>query len=140
MRVSYLLGISLGCFVIFGLSNLNIFLDILFDLIALTMTITTYMWLKKNVVLAGLIIHVLAYNFELLYSPLLPNSGSLTTDSLAFLVKIEIVGILMIMAGLIDHHFGDRYLNNKSNIKLITLSTSVIIGTVIIQLGIRSFG
>lgn len=137
MRISYLLGLFLTFSYFFGLSDINNYFDLLVDLATLTATVTVTMWLKKKIVAVGLIIYILAFNFDLLFSPIFSNRGAFTSNSFSFFIQLEILGILLILIGLVDSYFGDKYFNQKWNLKLTPLATSIILGTIVLQLVTR---
>lgn len=140
MRVTYLLGIYLAFSYIFGLAGLSPTVELIHDLLTLTVCITAYMWLKKNIILFGLAFFFLSFNFELLYSPLIPNSATWNFEAAKFFLGLETVATLLVVAGLADSYFEDKYLDYKSNFKLTPLVATVTAGTVVLQVIIRTFG
>lgn len=140
MRITYLLGIYLTFSYIFGFAGLTPTVELVHDVLTLTVCITAYMWLKKNIILFGLGFFFLSFNFELLYSPLIPNSATWNIETAKFFLGLETVATLLVVAGLADSYFDDKYLDYKSNFKLTSLVTFVATGTVVLQIIIRTFG
>lgn len=139
-NITYLLGIFLTCGILFGITNWGDFFDLLFDAIALACVVTCYMWLRKTVILVGLFFYFFSFNFELLFNPLLTNSGTMTYEPFAFFIRLEIVAFILILAGLADSYFNDRFLNYKSRLTLTPIVLFLIIGTALIQILIRTYG
>ena len=140
MRITYLIGIYLTFSYIFGIASLTPTIEIIHDLLTLTCCLTAYMWTKKNVILIGLAVYWLSFNFELLYSPVFSNSGTWTIGSISFFLRLELIATILVIAGLADSYFGDKYLNYKSNLKLTPIATFLVVGTITLQLIIRIFG
>ncbi|MEM9341094.1 MAG: hypothetical protein AAGA66_20340, partial [Bacteroidota bacterium] len=95
---------------------------------------------KKNIILFGLAFFFLSLNFEFLYSPLIPSGGTWSLEGAKLFFILELAATLLIVAGLLDSYFDHKYLDFKSNFKLVPLIIIVAVGSVLIQLIIRTFG
>lgn len=140
MRMSYSLGIYLAFSYIFGISDIHPLINLIHFVLILTLCVTTYLWLKKNIILFGLAFFFLSFNFSLLYSPLIPNSGILSLDAVRFFFLFEVIATLFVVAGAMDSYFGDKYLDFKSNLKPAPIIIAVVLGTIFRQIMIRTFG
>lgn len=136
-NITYIISIFLTFAILFGIPEWGNFFGLLFDAIALVSMITCYMWLRKIVILVGLFFYFLSFNFELLFNPFLPNSGIMTDEFFTTFIRLEIIAFCLVIAGLIDHYFNDKFLNYKSRLKLTPIASSITIGTILIQILIR---
>ena len=138
--ISYILTIFLTFGIIFGVSSVNETFELIFDLLYLVWALTLFLWLKKKIILTGLLIYFLSFNYRLLFSPLIPGSPILTLEPYSFLLKLEFLAFFLMMAGLADAYFGDKYLNYNSRLNMVPILTFLIVGTVIIQIVVRNYG
>lgn len=127
---------GIGSFITFDHEFVDSIIDFVLDLIMLTVVIFAFLWLKKKILLIGLILYVIAFNFGLLYNPLFVESPIYTYQPMSFLFKLDILAIIFLWTGLFD----SKYFNSYSNLTPIPVISITIIGTVLFQTFVRFFG
>ncbi len=137
-KISYLISIFLICAVLFGITGWGPFFELMFDVAAITCVATCFMWLKKTIIFTGLLVNFLSFNFQLLFNPLL-TSGEMNLEQHNFFIQLEIISVVLVLLGLADSYFNDKYLNHTISINLKTIVAFLVAGTIFLQLLIRHY-
>lgn len=137
-NIAYISGLFLiiGLFITISDPTKKALFDLLYDCVGLTTFTFVFLWLKRKIILCGLIVYLLSFNIDLLFNPLIkPDleflTGTLKTVGLIF----NGIGLVCVLLGLWDNvrnKFWDK-IDLKSNLVLLT----IIISTGLIQLVLR---
>ncbi|MDN5211904.1 hypothetical protein QQ020_07570 [Fulvivirgaceae bacterium BMA12] len=141
-NITYLSALFLifGLFLDFSDSRSQSVSNLFFGLVGLNTVVFACLWLKKKILLVGLIFYLLAFNFELLFSPVIPGSGTLTPGPFAFMFKLDVLALLFILVGLWDSYREDKYFKKKLRITIVPVLTIVIVFTILFQVFVRLYG
>ena len=132
-RITYLLMVFLIFGSILDLSSKNDTLNLIDSVTVVFAMTTCYLWLRKTVILAGLLIYVFPYNIELLFHPLFQETSSSSTHLMSWVSRLESLGLLLGLIGVIDSLIGDRYLNHKVYVESKFLFALIFGGTIVFQ-------
>lgn len=141
-KLAYASGILLLIvqFIQFENNTLQSYCSLINDLIAITTFTFTFLWLKRQIILIGLILYGLSWNIDLLTNPITANKSevlihiNLTSIGLVF----NAIVVLFLLLGLFDS-LKPKFLIKGINIDSISVIRYLILFTFLIQFTIRIF-
>ncbi len=133
-NIALILSIFLIFDFIFLESIENGFWDLFVDAVAFITIICCYLWLKKTVLLLAMFFSFLAINYDFLYNPVVSNYGTFNTT---FSLWLSNIAYLILLTGLVDSYFDDRFFSHKTNWKFTAIVGLIVIGSASIQVLVR---
>lgn len=130
------LFLIVGLFIDFENPTANNVFDLVFSIIALNAVFFGLLWLRNYMLLIGFILYLISFNFDLLFNPLLTRSTLTDDEPFQLLLNFDILATGTVIVGL----FGGSYFRPNLRIRLTPTLLSAIIGTIIFQVTIRTFG
>lgn len=113
-------------------------LDLIHELVALIAVIFACLWLRKKIMILGLLIYILAFNYDLLFNPLfLEKNIILGGEPDFFNFKVNVLSYIFIMAGLFD--FDDKFFRRNLKLSLVTILVITLLFSLTFQIIVRHF-
>jgi uncharacterized membrane protein len=130
---TYLLGLFLTFGTIIEISDKSDFLDFIYDFATLSVMVTCFLWLRKTVVFVGLLFFLIGFNIDLLTHPLFHEESHQQLSVASTILILDVIGTILVLAGLIDSYFDDKYIKHRINLSLEVLLALVLGVTFVFQ-------
>jgi hypothetical protein len=139
--VAYICSLFLifGLFIQFDNEVKDAMFDLLYDIIAVTTFTFAYLWLKRRIMLIGLVLYAISWNVDLLLNPLtmIQNHYLLELNLSSIGLVFTFSGVVCLIVGLIGK-FEHDYLTKRIEIDLKVVVGLLLGLTGIVQLLVRT--
>lgn len=139
--VAYLCSLFLivGLFLQFDNETKQSVFDLIYDLTAITTFTFAYLWLKRRILLIGLVFYGISWNIDLLTNPLITLESQMLISVNVSLISLifNAIGLLCLLIGFFEN-FKHDYLTKEIDLNIRSVIGFLIGFTILIQFTIRT--
>ena len=112
--------------------------ELVYDILALITFTFAFLWIKRTVLLIGLIFYTIDFNIDLIFNPLLPayNQVILTSTLKWIGIGFNLLGYICLLLGFWNK-FDNKFLISEPRFRIKSTLIFIVVATLITQIALR---